>query len=246
MDACFIHRVQPVEATPGFSSKSAQKWQKNRIIFFDTYAGAALAAHKLDLLSRAATIQIAQECVKVWYEVCDPTKMASEVKREKRRVELNQDLAAVKDYLSKTPVSYVDIVAQNSFRMQTWPEPVNAKAKKSWKKYWESHDDIELIPAVCKWKKGTAISIYPFGPGRVTEFRAIDGVYEVSLMGSLGWRPIGQAADHDLDRSDNIKSVAKMFVSVQNTDIQLLFPIHAAVLTSFGTGIIEQIRSDSD
>ena len=47
MDACFIHQVQPVEATPGFSSKSAQKWQKNRIIFFDTYACSAFASHKL-------------------------------------------------------------------------------------------------------------------------------------------------------------------------------------------------------
>lgn len=78
MDACFIHRIQPIEQTPGYGSgsdggsggtgredeeetpaRALQRWAEHRIYFFDTYVGAALIAAQHGLVHTSGLRRVA-------------------------------------------------------------------------------------------------------------------------------------------------------------------------------------------
>ena len=91
----FIHVVQSLEATPGYSPSAAQRWKDLGIIFFKTYVGLAVEACKIGLLPVESIYRIAASAS----EEFERTEFGSEANRTAQRDELNRDLAKANDYI---------------------------------------------------------------------------------------------------------------------------------------------------
>jgi hypothetical protein len=91
----FIHVVQPIEATPGYSPSAAKRWKDLGIIFFKTYVGLVVDACKQGLLPVESIFRVAASAS----EEFERTEFGSEADRSLQRLQLNRDLTKANDFI---------------------------------------------------------------------------------------------------------------------------------------------------
>jgi hypothetical protein len=159
--AIFIHKVQPVDLTPGFqrlkpdlaTDTVGPHWERYwhedpltryahmGIIFFDTYVGAVTKAAALGLVHPKAVQRVAKAAKKELLAL-DMERVA----KEERRRELNADLRLANEFLRDAKVG-----------------------------------QVELLDSDARFRPGSYVDTSS-GPGKVAEFRNSEGVYEVTLF----------------------------------------------------------------
>eukprot|EP00466_Bigelowiella_natans_P006590 jgi/Bigna1/74371/fgenesh1_pg.28_\ len=107
LEGVFIHKVQKLARTPGYTDKSRAKWDDLGIMFFRTYIGASLLACKKNLISIRGLRQVASNAVKDFCKI----EFSKEETRFARLQELNRDIEKCNDYLQSQGYPTVAYVA---------------------------------------------------------------------------------------------------------------------------------------
>lgn len=105
LEAGFFHLVQPIEKTYGYKSKETlEKWRKMKIVFFNTYVGAAVEAFKMKKVRLTGLYKICSEAVTHFDGI---ERWPSLAERERARVMLNEDLQRANEVLRKNAIAEV-------------------------------------------------------------------------------------------------------------------------------------------
>ncbi|TMW62234.1 hypothetical protein Poli38472_009727 [Pythium oligandrum] len=107
LEAGFFQLIQPIEKTFGYHSKEdIEKWRSMNIVFFNTYAGAAVEAYKMGMIRLLGLRKICVDAIKNFEEIVSWTSPQS---RENARNLLNGDLERANALLTPTfePLSLV-------------------------------------------------------------------------------------------------------------------------------------------
>lgn len=159
LEAVFIHRIQPVELTPGFSAlKDDAELRKiwSSFHFFETYVSAALFAASHGIISTSALIRIGSHAVTRLIELKDLIKSEN---WESLRLDLNRDLEQANEYLSHQSIN----------------QSISHSNNKS---------ILPLIPSVPVYSIGSRV-LTPFGIGKIRSFDPIWSMYRIELF---DWR----------------------------------------------------------
>lgn len=99
VEAVFIHEVQPIHRTPGYTSyASLERYESLGIYFFTTYVGAALQALKLGMIHANALRRIVVDASTYFLDLKASNIMPFHT-LDARRTELNRDIEAADSYL---------------------------------------------------------------------------------------------------------------------------------------------------
>jgi hypothetical protein len=99
LEAGFFQRVQPMEKMFNYHSKEdLEHWQKMNIIFFDTYVGAAVEAFRMKKIRLGGLQKI---CIDAGQSFEAIHAWLTPQSRERARIQLNRDLAAANELLTK-------------------------------------------------------------------------------------------------------------------------------------------------
>mmetsp|Transcript_27988 Transcript_27988/g.68027 ORF Transcript_27988/g.68027 Transcript_27988/m.68027 type:complete len:1049 (-) Transcript_27988:159-3305(-) len=262
IEAVFIHKVQKLHLTPGYSDKSLAKWDEMGIIFFDTYVGACLEACKRQLVSIRGLQHVAATAVKEFKRM----RFHNEEQRVARLQELNRDIERCNDFflsMSTAKVPYVPakhvfargcLVDTNNFGMGRVLE-------------FRHHDgmyEIELtqpggtriftLGSNLRWatKGSPGDRVWtPYGTGILQETRDADGVHIVNLT-KLSKVP-GAMMIHNSSRRRNRTRKSKwkirreqmisMRAYIQPRHIRVIkAAVGDRVTSAFGQGIVKSYR----
>mmetsp|Transcript_12498 Transcript_12498/g.22700 ORF Transcript_12498/g.22700 Transcript_12498/m.22700 type:complete len:1040 (-) Transcript_12498:169-3288(-) len=149
VEAVFIHKVQKLRLTPGYTEESLKKWERLGIVFFQTYIGACLMACKKGLVSIRGLRSVARSAVKEFSSI----KFKTESHTFKRLQELNKDIERCNEFLDK-----------------------------------KGHKKVAYVKARHVFATGSLVLTDIFGLGRVLGFRHHDGIYEIELRDTKGFR----------------------------------------------------------
>lgn len=200
MEAVFIHKVQPVHATPGYKDyTTTEQWQQMRIHFFTTYVGAALIALKLQLIEITGLQRIAKN-VAIAFDSIVMNQLSDDC--EARRMEFNDDIRNANQYITEhghSQLPYVlkeqkffdgaHVVTPYGQGRISGYEPVNGIYKvqlTGWQTAAgsDSHAHAYVyFPHIHWWSSASVSTLVStaYGMGIVTEIRPDDGVHVVLL-----------------------------------------------------------------
>ena len=202
VEAVFIHEVQPIEQTPGYSPEAAKEWKRLGIYFFSTYIGLAVEAAERGLIAEDGVIRVAHAA----RDEFEQTEFASEKERNARLLELNRDLTRANDFIHvcQTRTGEEDATGQGAARAAALVETARAHSRPGTTRSLSSRrGSVDIyIPflrkqSMIRFAVGDAV-VTCMGegqPGRIVSGpRDRDGMYEVHLVDPGGDLGIGVAA----------------------------------------------------
>ncbi|OWZ09163.1 hypothetical protein PHMEG_00018176 [Phytophthora megakarya] len=92
LEAAFFQRVQPIEKMFNYhSNEDLERWRKMKIIFFDTYVGAAIEAYRMKKIRLGGLKKVCDDAAHSFEGI---NSWLTPQSRERARLQLNRDLAA--------------------------------------------------------------------------------------------------------------------------------------------------------
>jgi len=151
VEAIFIHQVQELHRTPGYTNyASREKWDRMGIHFFRTYIGAALHALRKGMIHPNGLRRIARDAKDYFADLKASGLMPLHM-IDQRRAELNRDIEAADEELGR--MGLTGLLAGGP---------------------------IGVIPSECLFHVGSCVET-SWGVGRVTRFNERTGIYTVRL-----------------------------------------------------------------
>ncbi|GAB5363207.1 hypothetical protein AAMO2058_000863800 [Amorphochlora amoebiformis] len=223
VESVFIHKVQDLSKTPGFTDDSLAKWERMGIIFFETYVGAALQACKRELISPRGLRTIAIEAVREFRNIT----FQNEEQRFARLQELNRDIEQCNEYLRSKELKQVPFVpAKHTFacgslvRVETFGLGRVLKFR-----HYDGVYEIELLSFSNAKSEGKVLGT-PYSPG-VSSSLSANGI-------------------ESLPGVKNVSDVGRGQVRCFTLGSHLSWAFRGSpgdrVWTPYGTGILEQAR----
>jgi hypothetical protein len=204
--AVFIHRVQPLRATPGYDEGADERWARLGVHFFDTYPGAALIACELGLIHPAGLLRVCA-AARLTFGLIEH---GDDREKEQRRLELNADLAACGRFLARsgsglpkpTPI-YAECLFPPSSQVVSRYGPARVRSFRpvsgiyeveliSWRLTGGECARAYLDGSGMQWYRRGAVGgcVYtPYGSGVLVEQRSHDGIHVVALRGTPNFPP---------------------------------------------------------
>ena len=256
LECVFIKQVQPVHRTPGWSLDTREKWKK--FVFFQTFVGAALEAAKRGLIDSSGVQRIGSHAISRLLEMKDVLNAGD---FDARRQEMNDDIHAANDYLTKLDmkvlpyieaestypigahvytifgtgriIEYEPVPAIYVIQLLQWPLVNNSD--EPYALLYQPARDIELLVA---GQPGSRVWT-PLGTGRLLSIRSPGTIHCVALT---SWGSGYPARSSDATAEGG--AYAKAYL--QATDVEEIIAavgelVHVA---PFGYGVVRRYRVD--
>ena len=225
IDGIFIHLVQPLDQTPGYiKGVSEQKWKTLNIFFFRTYVGFAVESLKRNLINEEGMERIYQTA----REEFSTIDFTSDLLYQQALNDFNRDIAEANDWLH--------VVRAKS----------NTRRRPS--RFGDKSDGGRASGIYFPFFRPKASMVLSIGDNVVTCFghgmvgtiekraRPLDGIVTVRLCRNVARFSTDKTAYTDIR------------VYAPSSALRRVTPLAAGtpVLTTFGTGVIAEVRPDDN
>lgn len=233
VEAIFIHKVQPIHRTPGYPSWQAiQTLQQKDVVFFSTYIGAAVEAFKRNMIHPQGLKRIMVDASCYFIEL-RPSLRTRLLQSASKRTNNNPVLLQEQYHLAQ---AHLESLRQElNIDMESANELLVSYGLEA----------LPWIPAECLYHVGSSVET-PWGVGIVERFDPSYGIYTVALTSWMLNGVNAAVANHpSITCAPSLAPCARAYVHGRDLSFHTKGMPGDAVLTRFGTGILQQIREES-